>query len=294
MLHPITFSIPREKIVDEVPKKTKFLSDLIPGNISTYVYANEHDYYKEYQQSLFATTTKKGGWDCMRHYEIIANGAIPYFPGIEQCPEKTMALFPKQTVIKGNALFAKLNKKILDEEDMREYTTVSRELLSYLRENLTTRKMAEYVLQRVCRSETKRILYLSGNVSPDYLRCVTLHGFKDLMGANCHDYPKVPHLYKTNHIDYSRLYGRGITYSNLLDSMVRDDSLDNSIEDDIINRRYDLIIYGSYHRGMPFYDQVLRTYAPSEIVLLCGEDEHICDCKNHVNKGYNVFVRELK
>jgi hypothetical protein len=293
MLHPITFSIPREKVVDDVPKKTKLLSNLIPGNTTTYIYENERDYYNEYQASLFAMTTKKGGWDCMRHYEIIANGAIPYFPGMEQCPEKTMALFPKQIVIKGNALYARLKNKIIDEEDMREYTAISRELLSYLRENLTTRKMAEYVLQKVGRSETKRILYLSGNVSPDYLRCVTLHGFKDLMGANCHDYPKVPHLYKTDHIDYVGLYGRGITYTNLLDSMVRDDSLDNSIEDDIINRRYDLIIYGSYHRGMPFYDLVMRTYAPSEIVLLCGEDEHVCDCNNHVNKGHNVFVREL-
>lgn len=68
MLHPITFSIAEQKIVNIIPKKTKILSSLIPGDISTYIYNTEEEYYKEYQQSYFATTTKKSGWDCMRHY----------------------------------------------------------------------------------------------------------------------------------------------------------------------------------------------------------------------------------
>lgn len=88
MLHPITFSIPKDKIVLSIPLKTKNCSDLIPGKIETYIYQNEEDYYKEYQSSLFAITTKKGGWDCLRHYEIMANGCIPYFPNIEQCPPR--------------------------------------------------------------------------------------------------------------------------------------------------------------------------------------------------------------
>ncbi len=39
-------------------------------------------------------------------------------------------------------------------------------------------------------------MFLSGDVKIDYLRCLTLHGFKKLLGTNCHDYPIVPHLYK--------------------------------------------------------------------------------------------------
>jgi hypothetical protein len=31
---------------------------------------------------------KKGGWDCLRHYEIIGNGCMPYFENIEKCPKK--------------------------------------------------------------------------------------------------------------------------------------------------------------------------------------------------------------
>ena len=30
-------------------------------------------------ESYFGSTKKKAGWDCMRHYEIVASGAVPFF-----------------------------------------------------------------------------------------------------------------------------------------------------------------------------------------------------------------------
>lgn len=138
----------------------------------------------------------------------------------------------------------------------------------------------------------KKILYLSGNTEPDYLRCLTLHGFKQLDGIVCHDYPKVPHIYKTDSINYKNLYGKGFTYSNLLDPILHDDNLDNTIIEDIRNKYYDIIIYGSYHRGMPYYSLILEIYKPDEIILLCGEDIHCCDYANYLNRGHFVFVRE--
>ena len=67
-MFPINFSIPKEKLCKNYVSKTKILSDLIPGDLSTYIYKNEEDYYNEYKQSYFAITKKKAGWDCMRHY----------------------------------------------------------------------------------------------------------------------------------------------------------------------------------------------------------------------------------
>ena len=52
-------------------------------------------------------------------------------------------------------------------------------------------------------------------------------------------------------------------------------------------------IYGSYHRGMLAYDIVSKYYKPIEIILLCGEDIHNCDYQKWLEKGHNVFVREL-
>lgn len=60
MLHPITFSIPKEKICEsDTLVKTKILSSLIPGVISTYIYNTEEEYYNEYKKSYFAITKKK-------------------------------------------------------------------------------------------------------------------------------------------------------------------------------------------------------------------------------------------
>ena len=296
MLHPITFSFPEEKLITHIPIKTKVLSSLIPGDISTYIYNTEQEYYDEYRQSMFAITQKKAGWDCMRHYEIIANGCIPYFINIEGCPPTTMALLPKDLIQEGNALYGSLKDKSISEfssDDMSACTVILQKLLDYTRSNLTTTAMATYILKQSNHLNAKRILYLSGDTRPDYLRCVTLHGFKLLAGVQCHDYPIVPHIYKTTTIDYSRLYGKGITYTNILEPTLHDYNADATVKDDILNKVYDVIIYGSYHRGMPFYDIVKKVYDPQDVLLLCGDDIHRCNNMEYVRMGHHVFVREL-
>ncbi len=299
MLYPITFSIPKEKIiVDDIDKihKTKILSDLIPGVLSTYIYNTEEEYYNEYKKSYFAITQKKSGWDCMRHYEILANGCIPYFLDVEKCPIYTMFFLPKQLLIESKILFDTCFKnKTIDEltpEIIEKYRHLRKQLLEHTLKYLTTDKMAYYILKITNHIHVSNILYLSGNLYPDYLRCVTLHGFKVLLGKNCHDYPKVPHLYKSN-IDITRLYGKGITYSKLLENDLHEDRLNNTLIEDIKNKKYDIIIYGSYHRGMPYYNLISKIYEPNKIILLCGEDIHNCNYHYFVNKGHPVFVREI-
>ena len=289
MIHPITFSIPEEKICNKPLVKTKIVSNLIPGNISTYIYNTEEEYYKECQQSFFALTMKKAGWDCMRHYEIIANGCIPYFIDIENCPKNTMYLLPKELIIEGNSLYKKFYKN--PSENIKEYYELQQKMIDYTKEHLTTKKMAQYVLSRIDKKVSK-ILYLSGDPSPDYLRCLTLHGLKELIGSDCHDYPKIEHIYKSN-INVNKLYGKGMSYSNLLDQSLHNDVLNATILEDIKNKYYDIVIYGSYHRGMPLYDFVTSIYDPSDIILFCGEDLHKCNYDYFVKKGHHVFVREL-
>jgi len=297
LLHPITFSIPEEKILNYVPKKNKILSNLIPGDLTTYIYNNETDYYNEYRQSMFAITKKKGGWDCMRHYEIIANGCIPYFIDIEHCPENTMALLPKNLLLEGNDLYNTLKNKNIDEiniDELNIYETLVKKFIDYTKKYLTTKSIAEYILTKTNNCNVTKILYLSGSTAPDYLRCLTLHGFKELLGNNCHDYPKIPHIYKSNNINIETLYGKGISYTNLLDDQLHDYNLDNNIEESIKSKYYDIIIYGSYHRGTPYYYLVNKIYKPNEIILICGEDCHYCDHNNWTSRGHYVFVRELE
>ena len=61
------------------------VSDLIGGQ-TNYAFSSEADYQKNLGESRFGITTKRGGWECLRHYEIAANGAIPCFRNLNQKP----------------------------------------------------------------------------------------------------------------------------------------------------------------------------------------------------------------
>lgn len=107
-IYPISFSIPEEKIVKDNSniKKEKFLADYIPQNSgSGYIYETEKEYYQNYQEAYFGTTHKKGGWDCMRHYEILGNYCMPYFPDLSECPKYTLTNFPKNEILEANQIY---------------------------------------------------------------------------------------------------------------------------------------------------------------------------------------------
>jgi hypothetical protein len=143
-IHPIEFCFPEEKIfVGQSLEKTKLISSIIPGRLETYTFNIEEDYYKEYQNSYFAYTSKKGGWDCLRHYEIIANYCLPIFNNIEECPPRTMYFFPKDFCSRINKEFNSPERSYYISE---KYKSEIIELVTYFRTKLTTKKMAEYIL----------------------------------------------------------------------------------------------------------------------------------------------------
>jgi len=137
-LKPINFAIPSKSIVNDVPIKYLQYSTIIPGDLRTYVYDNESDYFKGYMDAWFGVTFRKGGWDCLRHYEILMNGCIPFFPDLDKCPPYTMWNFPKKTIMECNS---KLQNITI--EELKSYTV---ELLEYTRNNLTTEKLFNYIL----------------------------------------------------------------------------------------------------------------------------------------------------
>ena len=103
---PISFTFPsyhQPKMID-IDKKY-FLAPCVPSVRKSYVFNTENLYYQQYAESYFGLTTKKGGWDCMRHYEIIRVGCIPYFPDIVNKPISTMSNYPILLQYKANKLF---------------------------------------------------------------------------------------------------------------------------------------------------------------------------------------------
>lgn len=95
-LNPISFALPTSKVNFAKSNKNRDYAICDPRDIKTYIYKTETDYYRGYQESRFGFTMKKAGWDCMRHYEIMGNGCIPFFIDIQNIPQSIMTTFPKQ------------------------------------------------------------------------------------------------------------------------------------------------------------------------------------------------------
>jgi hypothetical protein len=139
-VRPINFAVPQNRVLPQSSYKSKILATSIPGDSSTYIFRNQNDYFEDYQRSMFGVTRKKGGWDCLRHYEILMNGCIPYFINLDECPTQTLTWFPKSLILETNSIFEQKNfdEKIIG--------SISNELLDYTRINLTTRRLSEYIL----------------------------------------------------------------------------------------------------------------------------------------------------
>ena len=52
-----------------------------------YAFNDEIAYYEDIAISRYGITMKKGGWDCMRHYELAANGTVPCFYQLSKKPK---------------------------------------------------------------------------------------------------------------------------------------------------------------------------------------------------------------
>ncbi len=96
-IYPISFSIPESHIIKDITKKTKeFAAHIVDPEIavlfgnhsSKYHFTQEAEYYADLQTSRFGITTKRSGWDCLRHYEMAANGCVPCFRDLDLKPSK--------------------------------------------------------------------------------------------------------------------------------------------------------------------------------------------------------------
>jgi len=138
---PISFSIPEQKMRrTPAMDKEQLFGAIIPGVKETYTFHNEQLYYDDYYRSYYGLTTKKAGWDCMRHYEILGNYCLPYFPGLEACPANTMHNFPRELVKQGMLL---LHAKQFNAD---HYQEVMARAYQHTLDHLTTKAVARKVI----------------------------------------------------------------------------------------------------------------------------------------------------
>lgn len=100
-VYPTGFGIPEERIrevdfsiKDQLFQKTAPSDALfeetsdIGGGFAHHKFTVEEDYYNDLSRSWFGLTCKKGGWDCLRHYEIIAAGSLLLFRDYHNKPRQ--------------------------------------------------------------------------------------------------------------------------------------------------------------------------------------------------------------
>jgi len=309
-IYPLSYCIPDECIVndDVLRKKNIEIAPLIPGEKSTYSYGpgQEKEYNEMYQKSLFAHTMKKGGWDCLRHYEIMANGCIPIFKDLDNCPPDILTTFPKELIKEANSKLLSWNY-----DNKIEYDIYVKKLLQHVREHCSASSTAEYFVKKMSHlPRIKNILLIMGDIGVNYTRETFWIGMKRYIqkkGGVAVEYPKLDFLYESFPKE-KNLYGNGFTYSRRL----KDDYSfsDKEIEDKIKNKFFDVVIYGKVGpdegyegsmNGMAHWDTVINNYTRDEIVFLYGGDECI-DLRTNNRYSQHIlyhsqyghcFVREL-
>jgi hypothetical protein len=294
---PIPYAIPDEYIVRKISDKKRIFSELVPGS-RIFKIGEERKYYNQYRESRFAITTKRGGWDCLRHYEILASGCVPYLEDIDDCPRKTMVSFPKK--ILKEAYKALLPWSENKDKMYKEYVNV---LLEYCRKNCSTSVLVDYFLNHF--SSAKKILMLICEKKINYSRELLSISLRRKFHTNFVEYPKNEILYKGCNLQ--GVHGNGFTCAEKFE---KDDCDRKEVEKRIKNHEFDLIIYGKVGydegllgsiEGMPFIKNVLENYSPANVAFIYGGD-HCHDLKkksDHVKhllkhaKLAKCFVREL-
>jgi hypothetical protein len=95
-LERISFSIPREWLeFGERPRRKDFPEHMVDEELcralrrrmTTYSFEDENEYFEDLRTSRFGISTKRSGWDCLRHYELAASGCALCFRDLDKKPE---------------------------------------------------------------------------------------------------------------------------------------------------------------------------------------------------------------
>ena len=91
-----SFSIPQQWIRSphSKNKKKRFATHIVDREVaeyfqegtSGYAFETEREYFDDLSSARYGITTKRSGWDCLRHYEIAAAGCVPCFRQLDRKP----------------------------------------------------------------------------------------------------------------------------------------------------------------------------------------------------------------
>lgn len=148
LIRPIDLNKKKQLIPNTVPPYAMFGPQILGIEArKLYRYDNESDYYDDIQTSWFGLTCKKGGWDSMRHYEIMAAGTLLLFRDYDKKPEGCSPEgIPCISYSSKNQLLEIMHSLIKNNQPTIEYEKMLDEQRRWLLENGTTKARAYKVL----------------------------------------------------------------------------------------------------------------------------------------------------
>ncbi len=159
-LIPISFSIPQEKItlIDSSKKEKDFPVYIVDSEVSEniqdsffgslgaeqYSFTKEEDYYNDLKKSRYGITTKRAGWDCLRHYELAANGCVLCFRDLHLKPETCAPHGLNETNCISYSSWADLKSKAeaVAEE---QYTKLQKNTYKWINEQTTLMRAKQFL-----------------------------------------------------------------------------------------------------------------------------------------------------
>lgn len=281
---PISFSYPSEPL-GIAPNPELLFSQVIPG--FPYSFHDEPSYLAAYHEAYLGLTHRKAGWDCFRHVEIMAAGAIPFMPDIAEAPEFCMIHYPKEAM---HQVVAQTESSggPPDQHTRRAFR-------QYFNKHLSSKAMAEYLLRASNLQDAENILFVDaalGNAA-DYQSVLTLIGLKQLRGMNCDALHPVDYVYRDTKRDVQALYGRGFGYTKVLDGSLRSKRESGSHIPDLSD--YDVIVVGSISRNRDEARALRNVFPAEQTIWIHGEDTPPSIHETHElrTSGAHVFVRAI-
>lgn len=162
-VYPTGFGIPRERILPiDFDKKDQLFQKTAPsfsifggenelgGGFAHHKFDVENEYYDDLSRSWFGLTCKKGGWDCLRHYEIIASGALLLFRDYEKKPKKCspqdMPCFSYSSLDELNCI---MNELVVNNKPTNGYIKMINNQRNWLYSVGTTVSRAKYIVDTI-------------------------------------------------------------------------------------------------------------------------------------------------
>ena len=121
----------------------------IPGR-RLYIFDNEEDYYNDMSKSWFGLSCRKGSWDALRNYEIIASGALLLFRDYDKKPNLASPIgVPAVSYSSPAELKGIIDRLLPNGQPTQEYIKTLEAQRNWLLQNATDQKLGEYLVSTI-------------------------------------------------------------------------------------------------------------------------------------------------